>query len=429
MDPTGTKLRTSLVIAISGLVFGGVAAAGPKASAGKGPGKARCAEASTRWWGRPAKVQVAVVADSIAADLTELTNKKLMTELEGLRTLWSYADDIRDTLEGDLTELRRTKAGKKPLPIHPFEVDEKHRLEKELLKAGGDLPRVQRNQLLHGVLGLNGATPAQSRMYPSWICEKLDAHRSDVGVVVYLRDKGAVLKMVLAKPCMELGTRTVVIEPEGGEPGKAEAYVTALHDALLGLLDARYWAEIKVEGPKGSTVVLDGVTVGQLPLAGPLCTAPGRHTLHARHEEEGCAWKEGLEPGDGVWVVQPGSCERGLAAAAPARFYTWIAAGASVVLAGAAVASHFSATGLLHDAESMDSDRGGSISLREDARSAAIRANALYVAAGATAVAATVLFFTEGRGDRPGPGPDHGPKVGFVPAVGGGELVFTSTFP
>ena len=385
----------------------------PGGSAGPAAERAACSVGAHGWWGQAAAVQVAVLADSISPDLDELTDQEVLAALELQRKIWSSAPVLREVLEEDLRDYKRIKrrevGGDSTVAL--FEVDENHLLEKDLARGEEELSRTERDRLLHARLGLSALRPEEGATeFPAWICERLVEHGAQLGVLAYLQSKGIVLKLVLAHPCMKLGSRAKVIEAPQGEAPPAEEFASALHDALVELLHQRYWASVQVEGPKGMVLLIDGETAGRLPLDGPVCTTPGARKLSVRGEQ-GCDTKGAIEPGDSFWSVEPRSCE--LESHEP-RIYTWVTAGLAVALAGAAVASHLWAADLRSQAELVDEDRKRALALRSDAQNVAMCANLLYGAAGAAALSSVLLFFLEGS---------DSPEVACWPAYDGSTMV------
>ncbi len=345
-------------------------------------------------WGRPARVEVAVLAAEGA--------------LAG-----PAIDDLRESLEGDLAEIERPlrravgETGSAtlfvPVPGAGLQL---------ALRAGSGDP-AEGEALLLARLGVGGVEPREGRgEYPSFVCDQLAAHGAEVAVLLHLSNGGAILKLVLGQPCMELGSRTVMLAASGSAEERASAYATALHDRLLELVAARYWSSLRLHGAEGLALSVDGEPVGRLPLEGPLCTSPGARAVLVAGDD-GCDRLDSLEPGDVDWSPIPKAC-----ASTRPRVYTWVAAGLAGVTLAAAVVSQVQSSGLVDDSE-QSLDRQEAIDLRASARSAAVRSNVLYGAAGALALGAVALFFFEDVGDGAAVTVQPLPEGGGVAALSG----------
>ncbi|MDY0058242.1 MAG: hypothetical protein RBU45_00400 [Myxococcota bacterium] len=325
----------------------------------------------------PVRVQVAVVADSAALDADEESSPEAQAISRTQGKLALVAPSLRGALEEELADYVRALYGSPPRRL--FQVVAEPILEQRLRDAVETSGRVERDRLLQARLGLSAADePGPTALFPGWICEQLQETGAQLGVVAYLREQGAVLKVVLARPCHVVGRRT---------DETTRDHLTMLLASLQEILDVSYRSELQVVGSPGLVVVVDGETAGKLPLAAPVDTVPGVRELRAQGEILCDRVVRELLPGESLWSANP--------CAPPARgpgLLVWGTAGAALLLAGAAGISHWDAARLADEAVAEQSSRQRALDLRADARAAAWRTNGLYGAAAAAGVGALLLY-------------------------------------
>jgi hypothetical protein len=171
----------------------------------------------------------------------------------------------------------------------------------------------------------------------------------------------------------------------------------------------------------GAQITIDGKTVGQAPLPGPVWVTPGRHQVTAVRAGD-CPIVENAEVPTGARLTVALIPLHGSLAARPAgvdlgerakqqgrdqgwmlgRKWTWVAAGATVVLTGAAAIVGWSMQSRFDElrgscGRGSATPVGCSQSDIDSLHTRKVTANVLWGAAGAAALTTGVLFFVEGR--------------------------------
>jgi hypothetical protein len=194
-------------------------------------------------------------------------------------------------------------------------------------------------------------------------------------------------------------------------------------DAQTSLAQLRGWlGQLTVVcDTTGAEISVDGKAVGNAPLDHLLWVTPGRHQVTAVRAD-GCPMVENAEVAVGSnTTVTLKPLHGPLVAAAPSldleksrgpkaggggwwlgRTWTWVAAGATVALTGAAAAVGYSMKSRFDDLRSScghgsPEQLGCSTSDIQSVRDRKLVANILWAAAGAAAVTTGILFFVEGR--------------------------------
>jgi hypothetical protein len=171
----------------------------------------------------------------------------------------------------------------------------------------------------------------------------------------------------------------------------------------------------------GADVSIDGIAIGKSPLVRPVWAIPGHHQVTAVKSGEcpmlenievpaGTEAKVELRPLHGPLVTLAAGVE---VSAAPkveparsgwwlGRKWTWVAAGSTVVLAGAAAAVGYSMQSRFDDLKKScgrgsQDQLGCSQSDIDSVHTRMVTANVLWGLAGAAAITTGVLFFVEGR--------------------------------
>lgn len=353
----------------------------------------------------PASVQVAVVVDHGVPAPGEQSGSAPSQAAVAERQLRALAPSLRETVAEDLGEYARRGQDGREHTL--FVVAEEPLLEQALLQPGqapaGGATGAEQERLLRARLGLGGPAAEEGALFPGWVCDRLQEQQAQLGVLVYLQPRAVVVKLVLARPCLLIGR-------------KAEESVTdhvrSVQNGLREVLDRSYRAYLQVAGASGLALVLDGETVGRLPLKEPVETVPGVHELRAQGDLLCDRVDKELMPGENLWAPNP------CAAPQSSRLPLWIAAGATVGLGAAGVISHLDALSLTDEADSAKV-RAGAIELRGQARDAALRTNVLYGAASAALVTTALLYLL----DRPST-----PTVAVSPAPQGAAVLVAGSF-